>query len=192
MTKAYWANRRLIGWYTKDEPYRRAVAERILSEKPRSVLEFGCNAGRTLMDIREKDATVRLTGVDINPPAIAWAREHLPSATLVLDDEGWLAKQPPDAWDVAFTVSVLDHLPKVDAPLAHLSRIARTLILVEPWTGGEGDVRAFGIEPRSPSWSWDLTTRLRAMGRTVTSRAFPIGDEGMAATYRLYTARRKR
>lgn len=187
---AYWRDRAILGFYTHDQPYRGQVAEVVLAQKPASVLEFGCNVGRNLFAIRERDAKVTLKGVDINSQAVTWGRKHW-HLDLEAGDQRWLEQQPDDAFDVAFTVSVLDHIPDAGPVIAELARVAKSLVLVEPWTGGEGDVRNFGVKPNSPSWSWDIPARLRALGMSVTARRMPLGETGMAPTYRLYTARRR-
>ena len=67
------------------------------------------------------------------------------------------------AFDVAFTVSVLDHLPHPEVALKELARISRIAVyLLEPWLGDEGKVvrnynRALSrdIETTPYSYSWD-------------------------------------
>lgn len=191
--KAFWRDRRVLNFYKQDQPYRKPIAEKVVAEHPKTVLEFGCNVGRNLLAVRELAPDVRITGVDVNPQTVDYGRKrwHL---DLITGDESWLAAQPDDAFDVAFTVSVLDHIPEPDPVMVQLARIAPTLLLCEPWMGREGDVVEEGYKPNSATWSWDIPTRLRAMGMRVSVRKFPLSDDGfgggLAGIYRLYTVRR--
>jgi SAM-dependent methyltransferase len=112
--------------------YVTSLRDVIASAAPRTVLEFGCNAGRNLALLRAALPDAVLTGVDVNADAIAWGRERWPDLQLVAADEAWLRTAPPDAFDVTFTLSVLDHLPQLDAVAPHLVRVtASYLVLVE-------------------------------------------------------------
>jgi SAM-dependent methyltransferase len=191
--KPFWRDRRVLNFYKQDQPYRTPIAEKVLAEKPSTVLEFGCNVGRNLIAIRTLDKSVRLKGVDVAPAAVRYGRLHW-NLDLTEADEAWLAKQPDDAFDVAFTVSVLDHIPDPDPVMVQLARIAPVLLLCEPWMGREGDVVEEGYKPNSATWSWDIPARLRAMGMKVTTRKFPLSDDGfgggLAGIYRLYRVTR--
>lgn len=112
-------------------PYARFVAEAIASLKPSSVLEFGCNAGRNLDLLRSLHPDARYQGVDVNPLSVERGRKRY-GLDLMVSDEAWLRSQPSDSFDVAFTVSVIDHLPYPEEPLRHLTRISRhNLVLFE-------------------------------------------------------------
>lgn len=192
--KAFWRDRRILSFYKQDQPYRSAIAEKVVAEKPGRVLEFGSNVGRNLMAIRALDRSIRLHGVDVNPQVVRYGRERW-RLDLHVGDEAWLASQAHDAFDVAFTVSVIDHIPDPDPVMAELCRVAPTVLLCEPWMGREGDVREDGFTPNSDTWSWDIPVRLRAAGLKVSTRKFPLSDDGfgggLAGIYRLYTVRRK-
>src|SRR4051812_34267927 len=57
------------------EPYAVLIADTVASFGPSSVLEFGCGSGRNLAVLRDL-APARLTGVDLNPVAVAWGRDN--------------------------------------------------------------------------------------------------------------------
>ena len=50
------------------------------------VLDFGCGAGVLGLAVRQREATVDYTGVDVDALAVAAARDNLPGATVVLSD----------------------------------------------------------------------------------------------------------
>jgi hypothetical protein len=82
---------------------------------------------------------------------------------------------------------VIDHIDDPQPTLANLARIAPTLLLLEPWTGGEGPA-----ESHNPfTYSWDYPRRLRELGLSVTVRKMPLSGTGLGPHYRLYTAHRK-
>jgi len=111
--------------------YSRFVVEAIASMKPSSVLEFGCNAGRNLDLLRKIHPDARYVGVDVNPLSVERGRKRY-GLDLLVSDEAWLRSQSTDSFDVAFTVSVIDHIPYPEEPLRHLLRISRhNLVLFE-------------------------------------------------------------
>ena len=59
---------------------------------------------------------------------------------VALASEEILSVFPSNTFDVAFTVSVLDHLPEPVNALIELERISKSLFLLEPWMGIEGKV----------------------------------------------------
>jgi SAM-dependent methyltransferase len=186
--RLFWANHGVRKSYTQDQHWRGFMAGRVLATKPRRVVEFGCNVGRNLLAIREVNPLVDMLGVDLNAEAVAYGRKkwNLP---LIVGDDRWLAAEPDDAFDVLFTVSVVDHLAEPDAMLRDAARVAKTLLLLEPWLGREGKVRTDVIRQTSPySYSWNLPKRLRALGLSVTTEPYPLTDWGMGPQYRLHVA----
>lgn len=191
----YWADRKLRRTYTRHAPYRSFMAERVLAERPGRVLEFGANAGRNLVAIRDAAASKRrkppvLKGVDVNAEAVAYGVANY-GLDLEVVDEAWLGEQPDDAWDVAFTVSVIDHLPKPNPVLRELARVATVLLLLEPWLGKEGKVRQEDVSGTSPySYSWNYPRRLKALGLGVSSEPYALNDDPrtLGPHYVLYRA----
>jgi SAM-dependent methyltransferase len=188
--RAFWAGHGIRKSYTQDQHWRGFMAERILATNPRRVIEFGCNVGRNLLAIRQRAPQVQIVGVDVNADAVAYGRKRW-KLPLQIADERWLSSQPDDAFDVLFTVSVVDHLAEPDPMLADAARIARTLLLLEPWLGREGKVRTDVIRQTSPySYSWNLPKRLKALGLSVEVQDYPLTTWGMGPEYRLYSAQR--
>lgn len=111
--------------------YARLVADLIASMRPSTVLEFGANAGRNLDLIRQRHPVCDFRGVDVNALNVERGRARF-GFDLLVADETWLATQAADSVDVAFTVSVIDHMPYPEQALRHLLRIsAHYLVLFE-------------------------------------------------------------
>jgi SAM-dependent methyltransferase len=120
--------------YGQDPPmYAASLAHLIRRLAPDSVLEMGCNAGRNLELLRRCLPTATsIRGFDINQQSIEYGR-----ATWGLDldvaDEEYLSRMADGSVDLAFTVSVLDHLPDIRDTLLELARVVRYYyVAVEP------------------------------------------------------------
>jgi SAM-dependent methyltransferase len=186
--RAFWAGHGIRKSYTRDQHWRGFMAGKVLAHSPRTVVEFGCNVGRNLLAIQVRDAKVKLLGIDVNAEAVAYGRRRwrLP---LVVGDERTLARYPDDAFDVLFTVSVVDHVAEPDPLLAEMARVAKVLLLLEPWLKREGKVSREKIPQTSPySYSWNLPKRLDALGRSVETEPYPLTDWGLGPFYRLHTS----
>jgi pseudaminic acid biosynthesis-associated methylase len=90
-----------------------------------SVMEFGCNIGLNLTALSRLIPGLDMHAVEINPTAVAVARERLPKAHIVEGSIFELSCETP--CDLAFTSGVMIHLnpdllPKVYAKLAQASR----------------------------------------------------------------------
>lgn len=98
----------------------------------RSVLEFGCNAGRNLHYIRKTFPHTTIRGIDLNEKAVLRGRAEFDFSEdeLTIGDEHSLESIPSESYDVVFTMSVLDHLPDPGRALSNLIRIARLHILL--------------------------------------------------------------
>lgn len=101
------------------------------------VLEFGANWGGNLVAL-ETIGPKQLVGIDINP-VVTTIGALGPKFVGILADETSLAHWTTDFFDIAFTVSVFDHFADplaVEKAIAELLRLARTVILFEPWIDG--------------------------------------------------------
>lgn len=110
------------------EPYALLVAEAVVSFGPSSVLEFGCGSGRNLAVLRDL-TPARLCGVDLNPTAVEWGRENF-GLDLRVGDEAWLPAQGTDAFDIVYTVSVIDHIPEPQEAIRALVSAAADLVMI--------------------------------------------------------------
>ncbi len=105
------------------------VIKVINREKPRTVFEFGCGTGKNLNIVT---AEYRC-GIDISVPAIEEGKKFYPGIHLILEDETFLPTIRDKYFDVAFTVSVLDHIlsPVCEQIVSELKRISKKLYVVE-------------------------------------------------------------
>ena len=145
--------------------------------EPSRVVEFGANAGRNLAAIRRTLPSAHLIGLDINEGAVAAGRERW-GLDLRVGDVAALSGLKAD---LAFTVSVLDHLPEPSFALAALADVAPTVLLIEPWIGKEGTLtertHADTGETKAVtpfSYSWDYWRLAQELGLRVDSEPFPI------------------
>lgn len=193
--RAYWAGLGLQSGYAVDRHWRALMAERVLALEPDSVLEFGCNCGSNLMAIADRSPGLRLTGVDVNEAAVRHGRE-LHRLDLRTADERWLPTQRDRAFDVAFSVSVLDHLPEPWPIVTELMRVAaRGVLLLEPWLGREGKVVEQSGRCRSDAYcySWDYARFLapRAATHETACRPCPLDGVMWGEHYFLFSALRR-
>lgn len=124
-------------WESRGERSRFLVSlvERYASSDAR-ILEVGCNVGRNLEYLR-RAGFMNLTGIDINPQAVALMGQTYPEladlATIKVGAaEDIIPSFGDSEFDVVFTLAVLEHIhPESEWLFAHLARIARTLITIE-------------------------------------------------------------
>lgn len=109
--------------------YAEAITNTIASTQAKSVLEFGCNAGRNLALLKKKLPDARLTGMDLNEKMINFGVKKY-GLDLKACDELGLANVPDNSYDVTFTVSVLDHIPYPEFTLRHLLRITKSYLVL--------------------------------------------------------------
>lgn len=191
--KAYWADRD-FRYYTRPKPWSHFMAERILEFKPASVLEFGCNAGKNLAILKSVAPDLFMAGIDINHEAIEFGRAS--GLRVLAGDENALAIMPENAFDVVFTVSVIDHIATPDRVVVELARITRkALLLLEPWLGEEGKVirnadqktgELIDTTPFSYSWDYSRIVSEQLPGWQLREEAFSMASN-LGRYYRLYT-----
>lgn|GEM_PF-2486139 len=169
--KAYWSEH-ISEFYLKPKPWSHFVAHKAAALNAGSVLEFGCHAGRNLEAIRQRLPNAELVGIDINAAAIAAGRERF-KLDLRVGDERSLAQFGDRTFDLVFTVSVLDHVPRIEHLCHELLRIARRVVLfLEVTLPVEGKVlRHYDHQMRAvrdstaASYSWQVDRRLRGHPR---------------------------
>lgn len=192
--REHWASQGRAPFYEASQHWRRFIAERISMYTPKSVFEFGCNAGRNLVEVRKAAPEARLSGVDINEDAVRFGEETY-GLRLHVAGEEYLAAMEDCGTDVAFTVSVLDHLPVVEPAFEDLARISRkALLLLEPYTGSVGrtDRRGPVVEASAENltsvpftYAWDyleLTRKLEGRWHWRWT-PYPLSTENMGPHY---------
>jgi len=168
--------------YLKSQSWSVELADIFAKYSPRSIFEFGCNAGKNLLATRDRLPDVFLSGVDINSQAINIARSR--GLRAVVGDETVLELFPDRSFDICFTVSVLDHIPDPAPVLRELGRVSSMAIyFLEPWLGSEGRVvRNYNlhldreIETTPYSYSWDIPALVKDMmpGWQLSQRPMPL------------------
>jgi SAM-dependent methyltransferase len=104
-----------------------------------TLLDLGCGTG--LFARAATDRGARVTGIDVDPVAVARAAVAVPEGSF---DVGDAREPPPGAFDVVAAVQVLMHVPD---PVAVLAAAARAGAVVAATVWGrqdECDIRVFG------------------------------------------------
>ena len=195
--KDYWADIGVRDFYAKEQPWADFMAMRTLAFSPQSVFEFGCNIGRNLMSLTKSAPDISVSGLDINRDAIRIGAQQ--GLRLAVGDEDNLKTYPDRAFDVVFTVSVLDHLPNPAPVLKSLCRIAgQAVLLLEPWLGEEGKVvrnrdrnsgEMIDTTPYSYSWNYPRLRSQVAPEWGMTTEPFRL-ESNLGRYYELYTLER--
>jgi SAM-dependent methyltransferase len=188
--RAFWRESPTNLYYRQFQPQALLLVHLLRSIGATSVLELGCNVGRNLYWIKRSVPGIRVSGLDVNPDAVAAGRDFFEFSEneLWVADDSSLAHVPTDAFDAVFTVSVLDHLPEVEDTLRQMLRIARLRVmlieLVLPRFGRIDDPRCIDC-----SYSHDYAAIFgRLPCELLTHAPAPLG-EGILEHYQLYEAR---
>jgi SAM-dependent methyltransferase len=102
----------------------------------KTVLEIGCQAGTNLRLLRRVFPWAQLTGVELNPSAVAWAQRKYANDPQITIVQGSLTDpEPLPAFDVVFTCYALAYVAPTDV-LTAIKRIVASaqvgIILAEP------------------------------------------------------------
>jgi SAM-dependent methyltransferase len=77
----------------------------------KTVLDFGCGAGRTLVAFESEGERARLVGCDIHQESIAWAQANLvPPFEFFTCSESPPLRQPDEHFDLIYAMSVFTHI----------------------------------------------------------------------------------
>ncbi len=149
--------------------FTRAMLQLIETVKPRSILDVGCGEGYMLAAIADAGFDAELSGLDLNPAAIADARTRLGKrARLEVRDARELADLG-EKFDLVMMLEVLEHLDEPAAMLPLLGRLSSAHVLLsvpwEPYFRGLNllrgkNIRALGNDPEHVQhWSRRSFTR---------------------------------
>jgi SAM-dependent methyltransferase len=131
-----------------------------------AVLDAGCGTGSLSAAIARRDATARITGVDLSEAFVATAQARVPGGRFSTGDVTRL-DLPDASVDAALSLLVLQFVPDRPAAVAEMARVAKPggLVAAAMWdfTGGFPFLRAFAdtlaaVEPdgeafRARYWS---------------------------------------
>lgn len=170
------------------------------------ILEFGANNGGNLVYFLDHHPGLRAVGVDINP-AVKTPEARYPAYQGIVGDESALEQWQADTFDLAFTVSVLDHIPSpqtVEHVLRRLVEVARRVVLLEPVIAGvHGDVSGrtrAEVAPGLPAphkrfaphcYIWDYDGWLARLPVTYTRTPYPLHAHSLGPFYHLYVITRR-
>lgn len=159
------------GYLERGRATRRSI-ERMLPEgwswKGKSVLDFGCGAGRVVRHLAEEAPECELWGADIDDACIDWNIENLgPSVEFVVNRERPPLPFPDGKFDLVYALSVFTHigdswaawLLEIDRILASGGRLVATFMgqaMSEAVAGEPWDERNVGMNVHLPGQGWDL------------------------------------
>ena len=130
----------------EDEYFARYKVERVRAvagaAQPRTILDFGCGAGRSLLYLEQAFPGARIAGYDVSAASIDIARKLLPRARVTSD---WACLEN-DRFDLVFAANVFHHIPPQERP-EWMSRCAR---LLDP----AGTLHVFEHNPFNPVTRW--------------------------------------
>ena len=152
-----WASRRSDEWVqgyrdSWDRPHRHVLVDCVARFAPvSSVLELGCHAGPNLRLLARRCPDARITGIDVNLPAIDEARRSLAACSNVTANHGDLRRELASLEDNAvdcivscFALAYVDPR-EIGEVLGQAWRAARkALILMEPHPGPDQDAEPSG------------------------------------------------
>ncbi len=117
-----------------------------------SILDAGCGEGHVIDFIARQDPSLRLTGMDLDKEAIAYAEKQFGERATFRT--GSLFKLPfsDNSFDTVMCSEVLEHLEDTDRAISELKRVARHHVLItvprEPYFKILNDIsRSLGISP---------------------------------------------
>lgn len=125
IAKNIWKNYGVKNFYKTEHSWSKILKEVIDNTSPKNILEFGCMVGRNLLYPVKRG--IRAIGIDINKPAVDFGKEKY-GLDLRVGDESILKSFADNSFDLIFTVSVLDHMPKIDYVCSEFIRCARKYI----------------------------------------------------------------
>lgn len=111
-------------------PLDKMMNDFVLSQKPQSLLDFGCGVGKNLRYIKERlSEPIQLCGMDMSFLNIIHARAKNNTDMLILGDEYHLCRLAQ--FDVITTTSVLCHIQDITEIMTEFKRIAKKIIICE-------------------------------------------------------------
>lgn len=108
----------------------------------RTILDFGCGAGRSLLHLERSFPDARIAGYDVSPASIDVARVLVPRARVTSE---WTSLEG-DRFDLVFAANVFHHIA-LDERLEWMSRCARLL-------DRAGALHVFEHNPFNPLTRW--------------------------------------
>jgi SAM-dependent methyltransferase len=116
------------GYFAKVETKMRRSRNRVRALRrfaPQAVrfLDVGCSGGFMVEAAREAGFTA--TGVDLEPPAIGYARTHFPESKFFCGTIEEFAAISPDTFDIVYSSEVIEHIPDVRSFVRTIASLLR-------------------------------------------------------------------
>jgi SAM-dependent methyltransferase len=124
------------GW---GRPLHAAVLEATRVGPGSTVLDLGCGTG--LFARAAADRGARVTGIDVDPGAVALAAAEVPTGTFAVGDA---EHPPPGPFDVVVAVQLLAHVADPVTVLAAAGRVGAVVAATVWGRDDECEVRVFG------------------------------------------------
>lgn len=106
------------------------VLEFSSSDKKDTILEVGCNTARNLNHLQGRGFS-HLYGCDINPKAISAALSYFPNLNAsLLESSAEDYFKEERAYDIIFTMAVLEHIPEGLAVFSGLAKSFKTVLII--------------------------------------------------------------
>ena len=131
-----------------------------------SVLELGCNVGRNLAEICKQCPDARVVGFDIAADAMKYAKEVQKNpAEFIVGSVYDLSRFEDNSFDVAFTSSILFHIPSEKIPpiIAEMKRIAKRFIFTIERHSEKEEI-AIWLDKIPHQWRTDYGKAYKAVG----------------------------
>lgn len=157
-------------------PHRKLVLDALDEIKPNSLLELGCNVGPNIELIRMVFPGMDLSGIDVSPEAVTFAKDRLPLADFTCMD---MAEISPELgkFDIVLADASLMYIPdtEIKSVIETISKITNNVIILDRFDESE-----LGIV-KNHIWARNYPKLLEDTGFTIT--AHKITEEEWPGSY---------
>ena len=146
-----------VGQYPVQQEYNQLnlkLWDDILSRKPESVFEFGCNCGKNLFHMRERDPKLMVAGCDISERAISAAMvDNLICGGIDVLKSIAIGTGLKEQYDISFSCSVFCHMNEIKDAINAMKMMSKTVLLLETndkrdWNYIAHQYESFGFKPK--------------------------------------------
>ena len=136
-TKSFWSNGLIAKLYRRYAGKRflkmyKKIAEHVLAEKPRDVLDIGCGPGDFLFYLSSLNPNLNLTGTDPAPGMVTHARNKLRDKAKILEFPAEQQPFPSNSFDAVTVILTFHHIREKTGVLQNARKLLRpggTLII---------------------------------------------------------------
>jgi ubiquinone/menaquinone biosynthesis C-methylase UbiE len=136
--RKYTTSSRLYQWHIR--AFQQSLFDLIQMAEPSTVLDAGCGEGFVVNYLLSRDPQLRVTGIDYNADAIAFARHHFGEEAEFRKASVYSLPFDDRSFDTVICSEVLEHLHDHDAAVRELKRVALRYVLI--------------TVPREPYFKW--------------------------------------